>query len=225
MITEEPFTSVFPEMNDPSVQGIVIAAFELGALVGALSCLDLGDRLGRRSTVWVGMCFMLVGGCLQCSAWNVGQLLTGRVVSGIGLGLQVRFDFCFVSDGKVTIHGRLPRSLHGSRKPRSLIPAENGVSSSLRSSYEHVINIDHSHDRRRSTDFRCGVRSACILGLLLHPRSSPVASSRRHSASSSVNRVPIHQFPAGISAVARQARHGRRGTPSPDLAVQEANPS
>ncbi|KAI7554920.1 general substrate transporter [Hortaea werneckii] len=89
LITEESFTSVFPEMNDPSVQGIVIAAFELGALVGALSCLDLGDRLGRRATVWLGMCFMLIGGCLQCSAWKVGQLLTGRVISGIGLGLQV----------------------------------------------------------------------------------------------------------------------------------------
>lgn len=91
LITEESFTSVFPEMNDPSVQGIVIAAFELGALVGALSCLDLGDRSGRRATVWLGMCFMLIGGCLQCSAWKVGQLLTGRVISGIGLGLQVRF--------------------------------------------------------------------------------------------------------------------------------------
>lgn len=76
-------------MNNPSIQGIVIAAFELGALVGALACLDVGDRLGRRATVWFGMVFMLVGGTLQCSAWHVGQLATGRVLSGIGLGLQV----------------------------------------------------------------------------------------------------------------------------------------
>ncbi|KAG9963896.1 general substrate transporter, partial [Aureobasidium melanogenum] len=89
IITETPFTSVFPEMNNPSVQGIIIAAFELGALVGALACLDIGDRLGRRGTVWFGMVFMLIGGILQCSAWHVGQLATGRVISGIGLGLQV----------------------------------------------------------------------------------------------------------------------------------------
>lgn len=76
-------------MNDPSIQGIVIAAFELGALVGALACLDVGDRLGRRATVWFGMLFMLIGGILQCSAWHVGQLATGRVISGIGLGFQV----------------------------------------------------------------------------------------------------------------------------------------
>lgn len=89
VVTEEPFTSVFPEMNKPSVQGIVIAAFELGALVGALACLDIGDRLGRRATVWVGMLFMLIGGALQTSAWHIGQMTTGRVISGIGLGLQV----------------------------------------------------------------------------------------------------------------------------------------
>lgn len=76
-------------MDNASVQGIVIAAFELGALIGALSCLDLGDRLGRRATVFLGMGFMLVGGVLQTSAWNVAQITVGRVISGIGLGLQV----------------------------------------------------------------------------------------------------------------------------------------
>lgn len=90
IITEEPFTSTFPEMNDASVQGIVIAAFELGALIGALSCFYVGDKLGRRTTVWLGMVAMVIGGTLQCSAFHVGQLLTGRVISGIGLGQQVR---------------------------------------------------------------------------------------------------------------------------------------
>lgn len=76
-------------MNSADVQGIVIASFELGALVGALACLDLGDRLGRRQTIWLGMLFMLVGGTLQTSAWVISQLVLGRVISGIGLGLQV----------------------------------------------------------------------------------------------------------------------------------------
>ncbi|KAK9659606.1 hypothetical protein V6Z96_001293 [Aspergillus fumigatus] len=74
LITEESFTSVFPEMKDANIQGLVIASFELGALAGALACLDLGDRLGRRLTVWFGMLFMLVGGTLQTSAWALSQL-------------------------------------------------------------------------------------------------------------------------------------------------------
>lgn len=76
-------------MNNASIQGIVIASFELGALVGALSCFYLGDRYGRRTTVWFGMVAMVIGGTLQCSAFHVGQMLVGRVISGIGLGQQV----------------------------------------------------------------------------------------------------------------------------------------
>jgi MFS family permease len=77
-----------PETRSPSTLGIVIAAFELGALVGTLSCLGLGDRLGRRSTVSLGMTFMIIGGTLQTSAWHVVQLTVGRVISVIGLGLR-----------------------------------------------------------------------------------------------------------------------------------------
>ncbi|OQD72417.1 hypothetical protein PENDEC_c021G02411 [Penicillium decumbens] len=89
LITEESFTTVFPTMKNANIQGIVIASFELGALAGSLACLDLGDRLGRLLTVWFGMLFMLIGGALQTSAWALSQLTLGRVISGIGLGLQV----------------------------------------------------------------------------------------------------------------------------------------
>lgn len=128
IITEPAFTSVFPSMNDATIQGIVIASFELGALVGALSCLDLGDRLGRRSTVWVGMTFMLVGGALQCSAWHVSQLTVGRVISGIGLGLQVSQAKMLICSSYLTPENRLPPSHHGSRNVRSPIAEGAGVS-------------------------------------------------------------------------------------------------
>ncbi|KIV83991.1 hypothetical protein PV11_05971 [Exophiala sideris] len=89
VITEEPFLSVFPQTTDSTIQGIVIATLELGALFGAIACIFLGDKWGRRGTVWVGMLFMVVGGTLQASAWSIGQLVVGRLLSGIGLGLQV----------------------------------------------------------------------------------------------------------------------------------------
>jgi sugar porter (SP) family MFS transporter len=89
LITEDPFLSVFPETKNADTQGIVLACLQLGALAGALACLDIGDRLGRRMTVFIGMGFMLVGGSLQASAWSLAQITIGRVLSGIGLGLQV----------------------------------------------------------------------------------------------------------------------------------------
>jgi hypothetical protein len=62
LVTEESFLSVFPRMRTAGIEGIVIAIFEIGALLGSLSCLEVGDRLGRRATVWVGMAFMIIGG-------------------------------------------------------------------------------------------------------------------------------------------------------------------
>ena len=89
VITEKPFLSVFPQTKDATIQGVVIATLEIGALLGALLCLHVGDKFGRRGTVWVGMCFMVVGGSLQASAWSLPQFCIGRLLSGIGLGLQV----------------------------------------------------------------------------------------------------------------------------------------
>ncbi|KAF8243905.1 general substrate transporter [Wilcoxina mikolae CBS 423.85] len=89
LITEDSFISVFPETKNANTLGIVIACLQIGALVGALACLDIGDRLGRRMTVFIGMAFMIVGGALQASAWGIKQMIIGRFLSGVGLGLQV----------------------------------------------------------------------------------------------------------------------------------------
>jgi MFS family permease len=89
LLTEEPFLSVFPETKNSTVQGIVIAAFDVGALFGSLACLEVGDRCGRRATVWFGMIFMIIGGVLQTSAWTTAQLTVGRILSGFGNGFQV----------------------------------------------------------------------------------------------------------------------------------------
>ena len=64
VITEEPFLSVFPQTKDATVQGIVIATLEIGALLGSVLCMFVGSKWGRRQTVWVGMAFMVVGGTL-----------------------------------------------------------------------------------------------------------------------------------------------------------------
>jgi MFS family permease len=48
-------------MRDPGVLGIVIGIFEIGCLIGALSCMEIGDRLGRRKTVCIGMGMLVIG--------------------------------------------------------------------------------------------------------------------------------------------------------------------
>ena len=89
LITEETSLEVFPEPKNPNVQGIIIAVLELGALIGSILCLMYCDKLGIRGPIWNGMGFMVVGGILQTSAFHVAQMGIGRVLSAIGLGLQV----------------------------------------------------------------------------------------------------------------------------------------
>ncbi|KAH8423211.1 sugar porter family MFS transporter [Aspergillus melleus] len=67
-------------------KGAVIAALQLGALVGALSCAYIGDRLGRRKTIFVAGIITIIGQLLQTSSYNTIQFSIGRVILGIGIG-------------------------------------------------------------------------------------------------------------------------------------------
>lgn len=48
----------------------------------------IGEKLGRRWTIWVAMAFVMVGTALQISAFHVGHLIVGRIVTGMGTGLK-----------------------------------------------------------------------------------------------------------------------------------------
>lgn len=97
LLTLEAFTKVFPEIdtrdvsgNSPkaTTQGISIGSYNLGCFVGAIICIWLGQFLGRRRTIFVGSAIMVVGAILQCSAFGLPQLIVGRVITGIGNGLN-----------------------------------------------------------------------------------------------------------------------------------------
>ena len=63
-----------------------MAIYTLGAFFGAMSCIWLGDRLGRIRTIMIGAALNTVGAILQASSFSLGQLIVGRVVSGLGFG-------------------------------------------------------------------------------------------------------------------------------------------
>lgn len=57
-------------------------------MIGALSCLWLGDMLGRRAIIWIGTVWMIVGAIIQASSYSLAQLIVGRVVGGVGNGMH-----------------------------------------------------------------------------------------------------------------------------------------
>ncbi|RAH53133.1 general substrate transporter [Aspergillus piperis CBS 112811] len=98
LVSVEDWTTTFPEIDtihtsgavkshNLTVQGVVISTFTLGALVGSLSCSLIGDILGRRKVIFAGSLATLIGEALCCSSFGLAQLIVGRLIIGIGIGM------------------------------------------------------------------------------------------------------------------------------------------
>lgn len=72
--------------DNSRVQGTVVAMYTLGCFFGALSCIYIGDKLGRRRTIQLGAAVNVVGAILQATSFSLGQLIVGRLVTGLGFG-------------------------------------------------------------------------------------------------------------------------------------------
>jgi MFS family permease len=92
------WTKTFPEIDttnttgaekssNATIQGVVVATFVLGALVGALACMYIGNILGRRRNIFLGAVLSLIGEVLCCSSYGLAQFIVGRTIIGLGIGI------------------------------------------------------------------------------------------------------------------------------------------
>ncbi|KAH7916337.1 general substrate transporter [Hygrophoropsis aurantiaca] len=96
LLTAGQFEKVFPQVvvdpsfhnNHATLQSFVVAIYEIGCLIGALSNLWVGDYLGRRRTIVLGGCIMIIGAILQATSFNYAQLVVARIITGLGNGLN-----------------------------------------------------------------------------------------------------------------------------------------
>ncbi len=71
-----------------SLLSTVTAIYDVGCFFGAIAAFSLGERLGRRNSVLVGTTVMSIGAILQISAYSVGQMIAGRIIAGLGNGMN-----------------------------------------------------------------------------------------------------------------------------------------
>ncbi|KIL84856.1 hypothetical protein FAVG1_11726 [Fusarium avenaceum] len=78
------------QFNNPgdTLTGFITSSYNLGCLLGCFINFFVGEKLGRRWTIWVAMGWILVGASLQATAFTRGHLIVGRVVTGVGTGLK-----------------------------------------------------------------------------------------------------------------------------------------
>jgi len=93
IITAPAFNNVFTETKDnPTMQGLVTAIYELGCLAGAMTILGVGDILGRRRAIMIGAFIMFLGVIIQITSMPgkspIVQMIIGRIVMGVGNGIN-----------------------------------------------------------------------------------------------------------------------------------------
>lgn len=69
------------------MQGTVTSLFIIGCLVGCLFTGITNGRWGRLTITHTGSIILSIGATLQASSFGVPQLIVGRIVAGVGLGL------------------------------------------------------------------------------------------------------------------------------------------
>ncbi|KAJ5106723.1 sugar transporter [Penicillium angulare] len=72
--------------TNSTIEGLVNACLQIGGLLGSLSCSLIGDKLGRRRSIFLAAIICAVGQILQCTAFSLPQFIIGRITLGVGVG-------------------------------------------------------------------------------------------------------------------------------------------
>lgn len=86
LLSSPDFINQFDDMS-PTLQGAVTGLFEVGASIGCIISSLLGDRYGRKTVIHLGSFVLSIGAIIQSCSYSRAQLIVGRIVAGIGLGI------------------------------------------------------------------------------------------------------------------------------------------
>lgn len=88
VIVTPDFLDVLDLRGNTSLIGTVTALYDVGCFFGAIFAVIFGEKLGRKRTIICGTTIMSVGALLQTAAYGVPQMIVGRIVAGIGNGIN-----------------------------------------------------------------------------------------------------------------------------------------
>ncbi|GAB1198634.1 hypothetical protein APSETT444_007961 [Aspergillus pseudonomiae] len=66
----------------------VTAIYDVGCFFGAIVAFTIGEQLGRKKAILLGTTIMAVGAVLQAASFGLAQMFVGRIVLGIGNGIN-----------------------------------------------------------------------------------------------------------------------------------------
>lgn len=73
---------------DAAMQGNITGLYDIGCVIGSIICYFIGERMGRRTMLMMGGFIMIIGTVILASSYTIAQLLVGRIVTGLGNGMN-----------------------------------------------------------------------------------------------------------------------------------------
>jgi len=82
--------SFLDRFNNPSpgIQGQIVSTYDIGCILGAILSFFVGDRYGRKRAIALACLAVFIGGAIQASSYRLVQMIVGRIVAGVGIGLN-----------------------------------------------------------------------------------------------------------------------------------------
>jgi MFS family permease len=69
------------------IQGSIGSALAAGSVVGSLMAGPISDKFGRRDSIFIACFWWLIGTAVQVACKNFGQLIAGRILNGVCVGI------------------------------------------------------------------------------------------------------------------------------------------
>ncbi|PGH16570.1 hypothetical protein AJ79_01676 [Helicocarpus griseus UAMH5409] len=104
LIAGEEFVKTFETLELPAdadhsttnyinvLRGAVTACYEIGCFFGALFSMFFGEKIGRTRVIFTGANVLIIGAIISTACfpekWPLGQFVIGRVISGLGNGMN-----------------------------------------------------------------------------------------------------------------------------------------
>ncbi|OWZ64928.1 hypothetical protein AYX14_02706 [Cryptococcus neoformans] len=104
VLTMPQFLEQFPDINiDVSSsaafnKGIMTALLELGAFIGALQAGFVADKYSRKKAIALGSIWFIIGAIIQTTSFSFAQLVVGRFIGGLGVGLLSAVAPMYISE-------------------------------------------------------------------------------------------------------------------------------
>ncbi|KAK1689551.1 quinate permease [Colletotrichum godetiae] len=97
-----------PVVRD-TLQGNIVSTFQAGCFFGALLMFPMAEWLGRKKAIMISALVFLVGGTLMtASHGEIGLLIAGRAIAGLGIGATSLIVPVYISEiSPPSIRGRL----------------------------------------------------------------------------------------------------------------------